>query len=238
MRDALLLLPAREGSVLRILPETLVATALEIAMEGPGQVAIATREGIAARHTAVGRFVATGAHHLVPEVPLEHDRRIETIDDRHTIVAIGLTAAIAEAAASRLLPTDWYATVADAAVWVVRLGPVAKVGMEEVDTAEEAVVIRDGDDTIAIRCRMAGRGVAAFEPVAPPLHRQPVVLRDALAVVVTHPHARLGVGMAEVGRAQQPFYGPGQVLGHLAALTVTQRQMIHRVRVARLSADL
>lgn len=167
MRDALLLLPAREGSVLRILPETLAATALEIVIEGPGQVAIATREGIAARHAAIGRFVATGAHHLVPEVPLEHDRRIETIDDRHTIVAIGLTAAIAEAAASRLLPTDWYATVADAAVWVVRLGPVAKVGIEEIDTGEEAVVIRDGDESIAIRCRMAGRGVAAFEPVAP-----------------------------------------------------------------------
>ena len=71
-----------------------------------------------------------------------------------------------------------------------------------------------------------------------PLQRQAVVLRDALAVVVTHAHARLGVGMAEVGGAQEPVDRPEQILRDLAALTVTQRQMVHRVRIARLGADL
>ena len=53
-----------------------------------------------------------------------------------------------------------------------------------------------------------------------------------------HAHARLGVGMAEVGGAQEPVDRPGKILRDLAALTVTQRQMIHRVRIARLGADL
>lgn len=166
MRDELLFLPAREGIALRVLPETIGATALEIAIDGPGQVVIAAREGIAAKRSAVGRFVATGAHHLVPEVPLEHDRRIEAADDRHTLVAIGLTAAIAEAAATRLLPSDWYATVADAAVWAVRLGAAAKIGIEEVDTIDESVVIRDAEESLVVRCRMVGRALAAFEPTA------------------------------------------------------------------------
>jgi hypothetical protein len=88
------------------------------------------------------------------------------IDERHTIVAIGLTATIADAAATRLLPSDWYATVADAAVWVVRLGRVVKVGIEEIDSEREAVVIRTEDDEATVRCRISGRGMATFEPVA------------------------------------------------------------------------
>jgi len=44
--------------------------------------------------------------------------------------------------------------------------------------------------------------------------------------------------MAEVGGAQEPVDRPGKILRDLAALTVTQRQMIHRVRIACLGADL
>jgi hypothetical protein len=207
MRDALLFLPLRDDDVLRLQPEGVSGTALLLSHAGPGQIAVEALTGYGVMRHPVGRYIATGARHLDRTRPMLNDRRLEGRAEGLEFVAVGVGASTLRIAFERALPVDWYAAVADAGIFAVRLGSAPRICYEGFDTPDEQVVLRTAEDELAVAGSLLGRNGPRFAPVARAVRLHRAVASgwaDAEAIDEREAHALLIVGVSAVARSAPP----------------------------------